>query len=184
MVEHFLRHCHQIQDTCALYRAGDTLKDIKARYDDVFTSLIEKPRVYAIPGYTPFTITYSDLKMLNFIINYVPSKFPVLALVLDALYREVDMATLLPPVDLVPVCGLDPRDLLYPSEGQISVLCSDERGPPVSDDTNTPLRIIYWANIDFKLNESKAGLDDLLGEMTEISSYGPVVSLSTSKSYP
>jgi hypothetical protein len=135
VVKHFLLHCHEVQDACALYRSGDKLEDVKARYDAVFTSLIEKPRVYAIPGNTPFTITYSDLKMLNFVINYVPVRFPVLALVLDALYREVDMATLMPPVDLAPVCGMDPRDLLYPSEGQIAVLCSDERGPPVSDNT-------------------------------------------------
>lgn len=89
--------------------------------------------MYAIKGNTPFVVTYSDVKYLIFAATYQPvTTLHIVALVLDALYRNVDMGSLTPPTDLVPLCGMKPSQLLYPSEGQIAVLCSDQRGLVVS----------------------------------------------------
>jgi hypothetical protein len=89
--------------------------------------------VYAIKGKTPFVVTYSDVKYLLFATTYQPiTTLVIVAAVLDALYRDVDMGSITPPFDFVPLCGMKPSQLLYPSEGQIAVLCSDQRGLVVS----------------------------------------------------
>lgn len=129
IIDKFQEYCHQAQDRCKLYRNGDKVEDVKARYEAVWKSLRDKSRVYAINGSMPFVIRYSDIQLLMFTAAYQPLKtFEIIAIILDALYRDADMGRLTPPTELAPLCGLKPKDLMFPSEGQRAVLCTDQRG--------------------------------------------------------
>ena len=140
VIARFQLYCFQAREHCHLYRQGDKLDDVQQRFDSVLRSLVDQPRVYAIKGTMPFYVTYSTAKALLFSATYVPAVFPLVAMVIDALYRGLDLSTLLPPVDLSPLCeskrtntGYKPLD-----DGGTAVLCSDQRFRVSSPDPLPP----------------------------------------------
>ncbi|OIW32306.1 hypothetical protein CONLIGDRAFT_698959 [Coniochaeta ligniaria NRRL 30616] len=153
VMERFRLYCYQAKERCHLYREGDKLDDVTERFDSILNSLADQPRVYAIKGLMPVYVSYSTVKALLFSATYVPAVFPIVAIILDALYRGVDLTSLMGPIDLSPLCESKPRDprVHYPDDGGTAVLCSDQR---------------------FRLNVTRSGLQTELKKMTDVSSFG------------
>lgn len=129
VIDRFQLYCFQAEERCHLYRKGDQLADVRQRFASVLDSLAEQPRVYAIKGSMPVYITYSMVKTLLFSIAYAPAVFPLIAMVLDALHRGLDVSTFMQPVDLSPLCESKPKDLRMqnPDDGGTAVMCGDQR---------------------------------------------------------
>jgi hypothetical protein len=131
VIDYFQLYCFQAQERCHLYRKGDQLTDLKARFAAVFQDLAEHPRVYAIKGSMPVYVTYSAIKSLLFSIAYVPTLFPVAAAVLDGLHRGLDLSSFLhwQPIDMTPLCDSRFEDVRIksPDDGGLAVMCSDQR---------------------------------------------------------
>lgn len=120
--------CHRAGEKCALYRPDDEVADIRARVDSLLDRLREEPAlVFSPEAVMPTMITYSDIKRLMFGVLYAPSVFPIIAVVLDDLYRERNIAAMVNPVDVAPLCASEFKMLTYPTDGGRSVLCSDEQ---------------------------------------------------------
>jgi len=127
VLEHFFTTCHEAKTDCHLYRDGDQVKDVKGRFTTVLHRLEEDPlvlvgRVAQIPA----IVTLSLIRQVLFGAMYFPmSSFPLLGLLTDQLYRGEDMSLLVGGPDLLPLCGLKQKLLLYPDDSSAAIGCSD-----------------------------------------------------------
>jgi hypothetical protein len=69
----FPRYCHEAKEVCLLWREGDKLSDLEARFFGVLEDLKQNPIIVSDPNSkTPVIITYSDVKSVVFLILYSP----------------------------------------------------------------------------------------------------------------
>ena len=127
VVDKFIRYCHEAGDKCSLYRDDDDIQTLRRRFDMVLADLAEKPRFFiSETTYSPYLVTYSDVKRYLYRSTYSPREFPVLATLFDLLHRE-EPVPLLAPVDIPPLCWDDFPEYSYPNDGQVAVLCNDQK---------------------------------------------------------
>lgn len=128
----FFQYCHQATGKCALWREGDSTKDIENRFQEIMTNVRNNPITLIDPNYkAPVIITYEDLRMLTFTILYSPtSNFQILAMVADLLYRgsyDILEQIFRFGLDITPFCGSPLPEMSYPNEAQNAIMCSDKR---------------------------------------------------------
>ena len=132
----FPKYCHQARNSCYLYREGDTIKDLKARFYKVLENLRDEP-ITAIDKRigAPVIINHSDIKTIVFGSLYSPTaSWPWLAFLLDLLYKgehEMIGEALGSPIAFhrKPTCGLPGPYWGYPEEAQRAIMCGDKRYP-------------------------------------------------------
>jgi len=127
VLEHLFSSCHEAKKDCRLYRDGDGVEDVKARFMAVIHRLERDPIVLiGAVAQLPTILTLSLVRQLLFAAMYSPmSSFPLIALLADILYRGEDPALLVGGPDLVPICGLKQKLLLYPDDSQVAIGCGD-----------------------------------------------------------
>lgn len=120
--------CHRAGDQCPLYRPDDEVADIRARVNSLLNRLRDEPALVISPTASmPAIITYSDIQRVMFAVLYVPAVFPMIAVLLDELYRENNIASMINLVDVAPLCASEFKLLTYPTDGGRSVLCNDQQ---------------------------------------------------------
>jgi len=132
----FAKYCHQAESSCQLYREGDKIEDLTARFYSVLESLRDKPIASIDKNIgAPVVINHSDIKMMVFSTLYRPTVgFPAIAYLFDLLYKgqhEKIGQLLGAPVAFrrKPSCGLPGPYWGYPEESQRAIMCSDKRYP-------------------------------------------------------
>ncbi len=129
--EHFFDTCHAAKEKCLLYRYGDRVEDIRERFDIVMTRVTNEPLIIVSrDSRLPVVVSVSLLKQLFFIALYQPvSLFPTVALVVDLLYREMDLSLLNGGTqDLYGICGLREKLPIDLDDSSKAIGCSDWRG--------------------------------------------------------
>ncbi len=105
---------------------------MRHRFDLVLQALKEEPLVLvgAPPSRMPFAVTYNDIKELLFVSLYLPMLlFPVLAFLVDLIYRGGDLTLIAYPLDLGFFCSLNFEMITYPGDANVGCRCGDERWP-------------------------------------------------------
>ena len=125
----FFYYCHLAQEECALYRKGDTVNDLETRFNEVMAKLDKEPAIIVGDHASlPLSLTTSDVKLVIFQSLYSPVKlFPVLAIVLDLIYRDKDLTPLLSRPDLGFACLPNQNLRLYPDDSSFATSCSDRQ---------------------------------------------------------
>jgi hypothetical protein len=130
----FSKFCFEAASKCALYRPSDTsAKDIADRYQLIMENLkTNPPSLVNQRTKMPVVITHSTVKMVTFLMLYLPNlTFPLLALMADLLDRG--QAALLAELFQIPepsdLCGPKAPPYTFPNEAQSAIMCSDKRYP-------------------------------------------------------
>jgi len=132
----FSKYCQQAKEECALYRDGDQVEDIRARFDAVLDNLKDNP-ITSINTITkaPTVVNLSDIRFLLFSTLYSPTAmYGIVALLVDMLHRGLrdEVAQLLgvpPAYHREPFCVASLPSWTYPTESQPAIMCSDKRYP-------------------------------------------------------
>jgi len=132
----FAKYCQQGKEACALYRDGDKVEDIQARFDAVLDGLKDNP-ITSINAITkaPAVVNLSDIRFLLFATLYSPTaSFGLVAFLFDMLHRGLrdEVAQLLgvpPAYHREPFCAAPLPSWMYPTEAQPAIMCSDKRYP-------------------------------------------------------
>ncbi|KAK2686631.1 hypothetical protein QWA68_015254 [Fusarium oxysporum] len=127
-LDKFAVSCFNAGDLCALYRHGDTAGTIRTRFEDILTSLKEKPIIILHPETAvPIILTWSDTKMAIFQSLYAPIKrFPVIADLLNSILTGGDLARFVQPKDVPSACHANSLPA-WPDDALSAVMCSDKR---------------------------------------------------------
>lgn len=129
ILEKFHYYCHEAKDLCRLYRANDTVQGVKSRLESVMDRLKTDPLTFTLPQVRlPIVVTYSDIKRVLFTFMYFPiMTFPLMATVLDMIYRGQDLGPLTVAPDLFPLCLSSLPLPYYPEDSPLAIGCSDWR---------------------------------------------------------
>lgn len=178
IIDKFFYYCHVSRELCALYRRGDSPSDIKARFSEVIIKLQEEPVIVApMHVRVPITVTASDIRQMLFSAIYSPVKlFPVVALVLDLIYRDEDITALATVPDLTAVCAPNLKLRHYPDESNIAISCSD-RQYKVCTVLAKCMTSMSRDSTPIQVDESLAGLQKRFDEISQRTSFADVVSL-------
>jgi pimeloyl-ACP methyl ester carboxylesterase len=156
----FPGYCHEAKGACAIYRAGDEIKDVEERFFGILDDLKDNPILLTDPtSKTPVIITYSDIRRICFSILYAPTYgFYSLAIIMDFILKGelqwiAQIFSIAFPFEIFPVCGEPGPAWMYPNEAQSSIMCSDKRYP---------------------LNETVPNLKEMFEKMSNISSFADV----------
>ncbi|KAK5659122.1 hypothetical protein OQA88_1212 [Cercophora sp. LCS_1] len=128
----FFEGCVASGRKCALFRVGDTAKDIQRRYERILEGLEASPATFTHPEYFfPVVLRPLDIRAIVFRVLYAPvAGFPLLAGVLNSVYegRYEQLSGLVQ--DLALTCQL-PGGGYIPGmdDAQRAIMCSDKRRP-------------------------------------------------------
>jgi hypothetical protein len=127
IVDKFFYFCHLAQNKCALYRNDDSIDSIRGRYNQIMDKLREEPLIVVVEHTrVPIALTASDVKLTLFRSLYSPTiLFPIFADLLDRIYREADLTSLMVVPDLSLICLPNLKLRNYPDDSAFGIGCSD-----------------------------------------------------------
>src|SRR5688500_8231763 len=90
ILEKFFSQCHDDGYRCKLYRQGDTVDNVRQRFQSVMQKVRLTPLTIIAPlSRIPVIVTESDLRVVLFRSFYAPVKvFPIIAMMLDLIHRD------------------------------------------------------------------------------------------------
>ncbi|KAH9439388.1 hypothetical protein MCOR02_002945 [Pyricularia oryzae] len=125
----FFRYYYEAREKCFFYRPGQEPKDLKQRYNNIMSKLEKEPLIVTSTDVRmPIVVRASDIHTVVFRWLSVPTTaFPVLALLLGFIELELDLARLVIPPDLSPVCSTRFQAVEQPNDARLGIICSDLR---------------------------------------------------------